>query len=535
MFYAVVEQRSGLGQWPSAARNNEDMRGRRPLAAGPREGSGAPLGARAVRAVLVLCLLIAGAGFGAAAGLLSSVLAPGRAAAAAPGTVLFADDFRGSQVTAGTQNLLTTNGTFTPCLTASTNASELPIPGCPTSQPGGATGTLPDAPGDGALRLTSNATDSNGYILYNYQIPTADGFDVAYNAYQYDGDGADMITFFMTNGSDSLTKIGPLGGAGGFDFGTGGDCPTNDPAVGPNNECSGLPDGVVGIALDAWGNYSYQFNDAQTGSSTSCNGADEPTGAVPEEVAVRGPGYLNPAQTIGGTPYPAGYFPESGEANGEYCLLGKPAGATVDNRAATARPVSGTPGAVLVHLHLDPPGCAALYATYPCSNAVSASQPGSPQILVYLNNSLIETVPEPALMQSIPTVKFGWSASTGGDEEIHEINDVRVSSVIPVQPNLCMLANPNQIVQGVNITNGSATITTGSALPSDDVGSNIYGVGIPNGTTVTAVSGTTVTLSNAATASAVNSLVTVSPMLPRRRYRERVHDPHRPGFQLQPG
>jgi hypothetical protein len=488
----------------------------------------------------VLCLLIAAAGVGAAAGLLSSVLAPGRAAAAAPGTVLFADDFRGSQVTAGTQNLLTTNGTFTPCLTASTNASELPIPGCPTSQPGGATGTLPDAPGEGALRLTSNATNSNGYILYNYQIPTADGFDVTYNAYQYDGDGADMITFFMTNGSDSLTKIGPLGGAGGFDFGTGGDCPTNDPAVGPNSECSGLPDGVVGIALDAWGNYSYQFNDTQTGSSTSCNGADEPTGAVPEEVAVRGPGYLNPAQTIGGTPYPAGYFPESGEANGEYCLLGKPAAATVDNRTATARPVAGSPGAVLVHLHLDPPECATLYATYPCSNAVSASQPGSPQILVYLNNSLIETVPEPALMQSIPTVKFGWSASTGGDEEIHEINDVRVSSVIPVQPNLCMLANPNQIVQGVTITNGSATITTGSALPTDDVGSNIYGAGIPNGTTITAVSGTTVTLSNAATASAANTLVTVSPMLPISRTIPdasiaSVLDPHRPGSELQPG
>ncbi|MGO8877519.1 MAG: hypothetical protein ACLQNG_17385, partial [Acidimicrobiales bacterium] len=470
---------------------------------------------RAVRSLLAICLLVAGTGIGVVVGVLSSALAPvGRAAAAAPGTVLFAEDFRGSQVAAGSQNLLATNGTFTPCLTASTDASELPIPGCPTSQPGGATGTLPDAPGDGALRLTSNATDSNGYILYNYQVPTADGFDVSYDAYQYDGNGADMITFFMTNGADSLTKIGPLGGAGGYDFGTGGDCPTDDPAIGPNSECSGLPDGILGIALDAWGNFSYQFNDGDTGTSTSCNQADVPGAADPEEIAVRGPGYLNPAQTIGGTPYPAGYFPESGEANGEYCLLGPAVSATVDNRAATARPAAGTTGGEEVHIHLDPPSCASSFSTYPCSNAVSASQPGSPEILVYLDGALVETVPEPAILQSVPTIKFGWSASTGGDEEIHEINDVEVSSVIPVKPNLCMLANPNQVVQGVTLTSGSTTITTPSALASDDVGSNIYGTGIPNGTTITALSGTAVTLSSAATASLTNSVVTVSPVLP---------------------
>src|SRR5208282_4070689 len=181
-------------------------------------------------------------------------------------------------------------------------------------------GTLPDAPGTGALRLTSNGGYSNGYILYNYQIPTADGLDVKYDAYQYDGNGADMITFFLTNGADALTKIGPLGGAGGFDFGTsgGGDCPASDPAVGPNGECDGLVDGILGVGVDAWGNYSYQFNDTDTGTSTSCNQAYNPGGADSEEVAIRGPGYLNPAQTIGGTAYPAGYFPEPGEANGEY-------------------------------------------------------------------------------------------------------------------------------------------------------------------------------------------------------------------------
>ncbi|HXY43294.1 MAG TPA: hypothetical protein VEH29_03830, partial [Acidimicrobiales bacterium] len=475
----------------------------------------ASLRARSTRTILAVFLAIAGTGLGVVIGVLSSVLGPvSPSAAAAPGTVLFSENFRDSQVSAGTQNLLVTNGTFTPCLTASTNASELPIPGCPTSQPGGATGTLPDAPGDGALRLTSNGGNSNGYILYNYQIPTADGFDVKYNAYQYDGDGADMITFFLTNGADSLTKIGPFGGAGGYDFGTGGDCPASDPAVGPNSECSGLPDGVLGIALDAYGNFSAQFNDTYTGTSTSCDQAYNPGGTDAEEIAIRGPGYLNPARTISGTAYPAGYFPETGEANGEYCLLGPPVTATMDNPSATARPVAGTKGGLEVHIHIDPPDCASLYTTYPCSNAVSASQPGSPEVLVYLDNSLADTVPEPAIMKSLSTVKFGWAASTGGSDEIHEINDVQVSTVVPVEPNLCMLANPNQVVEGVAITNGSATITTSSALASGDLGSSVYGAGIPAGTTITAISGTTVTISNTATATSANATVTISPLLP---------------------
>src|SRR5208283_390160 len=120
--------------------------------------------ARALCALLLgVSSLVAGAGLGVASILLGPA---GRASAATPGTVLFSEDFRGSQVSSATQNLLTTNGTFTPCLTASTNTNELPIPGCPTSQPGGSTGTLPDAPGTGALRLTSNGGYSNGYILY---------------------------------------------------------------------------------------------------------------------------------------------------------------------------------------------------------------------------------------------------------------------------------------------------------------------------------------------------------------------------------
>ncbi|MFZ0171436.1 MAG: hypothetical protein WAL04_07110, partial [Acidimicrobiales bacterium] len=68
-----------------------------------------PAHPRALRAVLALFLVIAGTGIGAVVGVLSSVLGPASpSAAAAPGTVLFSENFRGNQVSAGTQNLLIT-------------------------------------------------------------------------------------------------------------------------------------------------------------------------------------------------------------------------------------------------------------------------------------------------------------------------------------------------------------------------------------------------------------------------------------------
>ena len=187
---------------------------------------------RATRVTGAGLLLLSGLAADATAGIVASLVRPPSAEAVPAGTTLFAEDFRGAQVSAQTQNLLTTLGTFALCLTASSNISERPIPGRTnaansTGQPRGCSGTLPDAPGCGALRLASNSNDSNGFILYNYRIPSSAGLNVRYDSYEYDGGAADMTSFLLRNGADQLSQIGPLGGAGGYDWAS----------VWPSNDC----------------------------------------------------------------------------------------------------------------------------------------------------------------------------------------------------------------------------------------------------------------------------------------------------------
>ncbi|MGD0085487.1 MAG: hypothetical protein ABSD78_20230, partial [Acidimicrobiales bacterium] len=404
-------------------------------------------------------------------------------AAGATGSVIFSETFADAQINSSEASLVAPAGTFTPCLTASSNTTETPIPGCTnstnsTGQPGGYGGTLPDTPGQGALRLTSNGGNSNGYILYNYPIPTSAGLDVKFNQYQYDGTGADGITFFLSNGADPLTQIGPSGGSGGYDFATdqtATDCPASDPDVGPNKECDGLPYGILGVGLDAYGNYSYLYNDTIGTGSGACNASYVPTARVPEEIALRGPGYLNNTQSG----YPAGWYPETGESNGEYCLLSKPytaTGLSLDDAAATRRyTAAGVSNGHQIEIQIDPPGCATSVSN-PCPNG------SSPQIRVYVDGAStpVVTVPEPAVVGTTPTVKFGWSASTGGQNEIHEINDVSVSTVLPISPLLSESAG-----SAVSVTAGSvadATFTTSvlaTGAPEDDPVSAL--VTIPGG------------------------------------------------------
>jgi hypothetical protein len=63
---------------------------------------------------------------GDAGNCVASLVRPPSAEAVPAGTTLFAEDFRSTQVCPQTQNLLTTNGSFARCLTASSNISEQP-------------------------------------------------------------------------------------------------------------------------------------------------------------------------------------------------------------------------------------------------------------------------------------------------------------------------------------------------------------------------------------------------------------------------
>src|ERR1017187_6967706 len=159
-------------------------------------------------------------------------------------------------------------GTNVACLTASSNASEMPIPGCalPT----------PDANDTGALRLTNAGKQEEGGVALGLALPTIRGLDVTFNTYQYGGSGADGIGFFLaaTNPTNPTppSTLGSPGGDLGYSSGTG---------------TTGLADGYLGIGIDVYGNYTNSLFDGTGCTDPSWVGASM---RVPGQVTVRGPG-----------------------------------------------------------------------------------------------------------------------------------------------------------------------------------------------------------------------------------------------------
>jgi hypothetical protein len=311
-----------------------------------------------------LSALLVGGLFGAI-----TLILPSQIARASGGTALLAESFASSTV--GSAYWETGGTAFAPCLTASTNTSQDPIPGCGTGKVG-----LPstgDTVGNGALRLTDNLGDESGYILYNEQLPTQAGLVVSFDQYQYDGDGADGISFFLANGAYNLTAPGAVGGYLGYAGG--------DNGIGNAN---GVANGLFGVGLDAYGNYS-NFN------NPGCSYTGIPD-FTPNQIGVRGPG--------------------SGKAN--YCWLGGTGALSTPLHvdSATSRTAAGVE--VAVQITVDPPSG------------------GDPEIHVSINGSNVLNVPEPPDLPS--TFKFGFAASSGGSNDIHEINNLSVATAGPLTP-----------------------------------------------------------------------------------------------------
>ena len=301
------------------------------------------------------------------------MLAPMQSVQALGSTSLLTESF--SDPTVSSPAWVVGGTAFTPCLTASTDTTQTPIPGCAT----GAVGLPPggDAAGSGALRLTDNSGDEAGFVLYNKPLPTQAGLVVNFGQYQYDGTGADGISFFLTNGADELTAPGAPGGYLGY---AGGD----HPAIGDAN---GVANGLFGVGLDAYGNYS-NFN------NLGCTNTGIPT--IPSfnknQIGVRGPG----------------------EGMTGYCWLGGTGvfSTPLNVDSALRRTAAGVQ--VAVQITMDPPSDV------------------DPEIQVAINGTDVLDVPEPTDLP--PTFKFGFAASTGGSNDIHEINDLQVATVNLLPP-----------------------------------------------------------------------------------------------------
>ena len=130
--------------------------------------------------------------------------------------------------------------------------------------------------GDGALRLTGNGKDDNGYAILNTTIPTAAGFRATFDMYQYNSSTdqpADGLAFLILDGSTNPSQDSiPLGGALGYGY-----YYTMEDG---STEVKGIDGGYAGIGFDVYGNYS--LSNCGSGPNIDCSPRS------PNTITVRG-------------------------------------------------------------------------------------------------------------------------------------------------------------------------------------------------------------------------------------------------------
>ena len=372
-----------------------------------------------------------GRGLCGAVALLSGVLLACSAAPALASTeTLMSETFRGATTSSSNWRLpAAPSGSNVACLTA--GSSSAPIPPCTPAT---------DPAGSGALRLTSAATTLEGGIVWGTSVPTIDGLDATFDAYQYgSSNGADGISFFLAAANPSNPRAPAAIGSPGGDLGYSSD------DVGD----AGLTDGYLGVGLDVFGNYESAVYDGTGCTDPGWQGED------PDNVTVRGPG----TGTVG------------------YCLLNSTAATgglssgKLDGGAAGTRASSVVP----VEVAINPTGSAITTASglaVPAGSYAVGFTPvgGSAQ-------SLTGTLPTVGAGLGFPAgwinpatgipyqLSFGWAASTGSFVETHEVTNATVTSLSGVPPTL-----------GVSMTDDASSFPAyGSTMDYDLSVSNATG------------------------------------------------------------
>jgi len=72
------------------------------------------------------------------------------------------------------------------------------------------------AAGSGRLRLTPAANAYASFFLLDTGLPVTDGIDIRFKFQQWGGSGADGISFFLKDGSNTDTSPGAAGGSLGY-------------------------------------------------------------------------------------------------------------------------------------------------------------------------------------------------------------------------------------------------------------------------------------------------------------------------------
>jgi hypothetical protein len=331
------------------------------------------------------------------------------------------------------------------CLTAA--AQVMNDPGSGKRDLGGCyhihdTGDLPRADSNfligqpnGFLQLTDNTGGRVGNVLYNKPLNSADGLDISFTQYQYSktgsNNGADGIGFFLTDGQYDLTQTGPEGGSFGAAFGYGSIVNLDDknllnypeyPGAPPElqDRRPGLPHAVLGLGLDVYGNFGVQNYvgvncPALNGFYVKYAGAN-PT---PNTVTLR----------------------DGGNGLDGYCVLQTNkvvSGANIKTDPAVPG-MKNAPGP-LVRIMISPTDANNPYAT----------------VTVYINGNLM--LQKTLTKKFPPTIKLGFTASTGGVHNVHLIRGFELA-----KPSLSLQKSVNH--DTTKGGTGSDVFTVGDTVP----------------------------------------------------------------------
>ncbi|MGF1490863.1 MAG: DUF4347 domain-containing protein [Microcoleaceae cyanobacterium] len=128
------------------------------------------------------------------------------------------------------------------------------IPGVPSS-------FSVDAPGTGALRLTSNVNDETGFVIYDFPLRSDAGLVVEFDFHAYNTTtdrAADGFSFFLIDGEASPQTSGGFGGSLGY-------APRTDRGI------PGLTGGYLGIGFDEFGNFANPIEGREGGLERTPN------------------------------------------------------------------------------------------------------------------------------------------------------------------------------------------------------------------------------------------------------------------------
>ncbi len=241
------------------------------------------------------------------------------------------------------------------------------------------TATTIDTPGTGWLRLNTNTGNQSTAALLDSQIFSVNArLEVTMDYAFYNGTGADGITFFLIDGTVDASSFTPgaYGGSLGYANRTGED---------------GMVGGYLGIGFDNYGNYS-NGDEGRNGGKYGDNNAT----LMPNQIAVRGPG--------------------SGQTGYDYIASSAPletlsGGGQMDFPSSTTRP--NQTGADFRSFKL----------------VIDANNQLTVEMKFGASSNYITAFTADLSGYARPdTLKVGFTASTGGQNEIHEIRNLSVTT-----------------------------------------------------------------------------------------------------------